>query len=86
MEGERDHTVIHGNEQFSDSDQRDIPIRQVVVEPAGQPTAEYEGWKHFDVCIEQSVASYLCALADGDLSEGVRIAMKFHQARRKNEE
>ena len=85
MEGERDHRVIHGNEHFGDSDQHDIATRQVVAEPVGQPTAEYEGWKHFDIRIEPSVAAYLCALAGGDLSEGVRIAAKFHQAGLKND-
>ena len=86
MEGERDLKVIHSTEQVGDSDQHDIATRQVVVEPVGRPSAEYEGWEHFDICIEPSVAAYLCGLADGDLSAGVRIAMKFHRAGGKNEE
>jgi hypothetical protein len=80
MESERDPTAIPGNEHFGDSNQRDIATRQVVVEPVGQPTTEYEGWQHFDICVEPSVAAYLRALAGGDLSEGVRIVKKFHEA------
>jgi len=85
MESEGDHRVIQGNENFGDSDQGDLSAHQVVVEPVGQPTREYEGWKHFDIRIEPSVVEYLRALGGGDLAEGIRIAAKFHQAASKGD-
>jgi hypothetical protein len=52
---------------------------RVVVEPVERPNKPYEGWRVVDVRIETSLAEYLEALGEGDLSQGIRLAAKFHQ-------
>jgi hypothetical protein len=48
-------------------------------EPAAGSTRDYPTWEPFNIRIEVELASYLCSLGDGDLSEGVMIAAKFHR-------
>ena len=49
-------------------------------EPAAGQAREYPTWERFDIRIDAELARYLCSLGeDGDLSEGVMIAAKFHR-------
>lgn len=48
----------------------------------GSPRGEgvdYEGWEFCELRLEPSLVAYLRDLGSNDVSEGVRIAVRFHQ-------
>ena len=83
MEG-KDGQTVHpqtGGEDSGDPlDPREVRAQRLVVEPVVQPARDYEAWSFFSIQIEDSLAAYLRALGGGDLSEGVRLATRSHQA------
>ena len=48
-------------------------------ESATGQARKYPTWERFDIRIDVELARYLCSLGEGDLSEGVTIAAKFHR-------
>jgi hypothetical protein len=52
---------------------------RVLGQSEGSSTLEYEGWEHCGIAVEPSVIRYLRELGGGDISEGVRVAVRFHR-------
>ena len=75
------HIDVEGNETVRTMpSEHELAAHREVVEPVGQPIRAYEDWEHWNISIEPSLARYLRSLAeDDDISEGVRIAARFHQ-------
>lgn len=83
MEGKQEGSAL----DQSDRERLEVALEKfnslaepVGVVPGQQPSQEYEGWTHFDIVLEPSLAQYLFDLGQGDLSEGVRMAAKLHRA------
>jgi hypothetical protein len=87
MEHKRDGASIQRNaseDSRTRLSQRDLATQYEAVEPVGQPTKDYEGWEFCNIRIGSALEKYLRSLGGGDVSEGVRIAAEFHQARVKD--
>jgi hypothetical protein len=87
MEHKRDGSSIQQNASENARaplGQRDLATQHGAVEPVGQPTKDYEGWEFCNIRIGSALAKYLRSLGGDDISEGVRIAAEFHQARVKD--
>jgi hypothetical protein len=46
---------------------------------ASAQSGGYESWEHFNILIDQSLAKYLYAVGDGDLSAGIMMVARFHR-------
>ena len=60
--------------------QHDMSAGREAGKPVGEHTVEYEIWSTYNVRMDPSVAEYLRSLGGGEISQGVAIAVRFHQA------
>ena len=56
-----------------------------VLRKTERPTVEYEGWEFYELRLEPSLLAYLRDLGGGDVSEGVRNTVRFHQEQGKQQ-
>jgi hypothetical protein len=80
---EREQSPAASNQRQSKSESASLTEPRVSDTSAGQPSQDYERSEFYNIHIDATLMDYLRTLGEDDVSKGVQIAGRFHEAMHK---